>query len=191
MKAYVAGIAGAILLSVTLAGCVPSTVAAPSPKAPLTSSAKATAKPIADGPIPGDFDGDGKVTSWDLEQTAKSVYTMPDGTAIPIPSDQPLPAVVVEAVKTTIMPTAVAFETSSYGASMAEHDAAFAADLKVKGDAINRTIIAVSYIRANGAWGVSDAAGATAGQTKAQAVDYANAFAARDLDRYVVMVFGQ
>src|SRR5690554_5843125 len=77
-------------LTVGLAACAPSTEPAPTPVEKPTATATVA-------PVEGDTDGDGKVSVWEAEQLAKSVYVMPDGTKLPLASEGPISAE-VEAV---------------------------------------------------------------------------------------------
>ena len=191
-------LASTFVASALLSGCAQphDNFANEVPKAAASGRLSPSANQVSESPSPaaalisGDVDGDGKITAWDLEQKAKTVYKMPDGTIVPIPSDQPLPLQVVAAVKEVMRPTQSSFANSPYGTAMAEADGEFSALMETQGEALNRVIIAVSYIRANRAWGVSDTAGgATTGQTKAEAVGYAKAFASASPSRYVVLIF--
>ncbi|TFB59923.1 hypothetical protein [Cryobacterium sp. Sr3] len=82
-----------------VAGLIPGAAPAPASAAPTPTV------------IPGDRDGNGKISAFETEQLAKNAlrdYTMPDGGVVTIDPTQPLPEPVVEAVKAQAAPTVAA-----------------------------------------------------------------------------------
>lgn len=73
---------------------------APAPNTAAMSASKPTAPAVIT-----DAGWDEK-SGWDLEQEAKAVYTLPDGTTVPIPVDRPLPETVVAAIQAVGNPIA-------------------------------------------------------------------------------------
>ena len=134
--AVVAGITAFVVVSPD--GEIPG---APTPK-PTLIDIPETAAPVE--PIEGDLDGDGKLSVWEGEQLAKSYYTLPDGTKVKIPKDEPLPQVVLDAVKTNIAPSGAAMSgATEYTA--ASFEAAYLDALKAESAKTGRTIIGIFY----------------------------------------------
>ena len=153
-----------------------------------TTTPSASAEPEA---VEGDFDGDGKVTSWDLEQLAKSTYTMPDGSKVPIETGQPLPAQVVEAVEQALAPVAAEYirvaKSNPNGAEKPLFDAIAAQEAK-----INRQIVPITHVGAdalNRGWAVGYPAPTVSGgySTREQAVAHATEWV-NGSTSYVVVV---
>src|SRR5690606_23422403 len=77
------------------------------------------------------------VDGWEREQAAKAVFTMPDGSVVAIPSDQPLPAAVVDVIRAEIAPSI----TDAPDTDAAVYEAIRAVEAR-----IYRTVVPVVYL---------------------------------------------
>ena len=180
----------AVALAIT--GCT-TTGGVPAPAPTATTSAPATPKatPV---PIPGDLDGNGELSGWERDQLARGTYTLPDGTAVAIPTDAPLPALVVEAVQSAVVNAA---GPPVRGGVRATSDWVFAliAAVEAQSALINRTIIPVSYAWAGDTGRYEFAVGGEASgsfhssTSEAVSVANANSWVGDQTDKYVVIVF--
>lgn len=107
---------------------------APKPTAAAVSTPGATAAAVVTDASREEKSG------WELEQEAKASYTLPDGTTVPIPVDQPLPGPVVSAIQAVGNPVAHA-KQGSWNPSAGSVTAA----VKPEEEKIHRKIVPVSY----------------------------------------------
>lgn len=133
----------AALAASLLASCAPQT-STPSTAPNAVELAESSAPTPSPEPLMGDLDGDGKLSVWEGEQLAKSVYTLPDGTTVPIPKGEPLPQVVLDAVKANIAPSAAAISGGTEY-TVADFEAAYLDALKAESAKTGRTIIGIFY----------------------------------------------
>jgi len=141
-------IASAAVLAV-VAGITAFVVVSPDGEIPGTPTTKPTlidipetAAPVE--PIEGDLDGDGELSIWEGEQLAKSYYTLPDGTKVKIPKDEPLPQVVLDAVEANIAPSAAALAGGTEY-TVADLQTAYLDAIKAESAKTGRTIIGIFY----------------------------------------------
>jgi len=140
MKAHMAITGAGLGVLLALTGCV-SVVNDAAPA--ITPKPVVTVEQVAE-PIEGDLDGDDELSAWEGEQLAKSYYTLPDGTKVKIPKDEPLPQAVLDAVKANVAPSAAALSgATEYTA--ASFEAAYLDALKAESAKTGRTIIGIFY----------------------------------------------
>ena len=182
-------LAVAATLTVGLAACAPQTAPAP---VPVNTEKPAATEPAVE-PITGDIDGDGKLSGWEREQLARANYTMPDGTAVPITRDGPLPAAVESVIKQE-MAAKVDRSDTSYEAWVAAGFAARAV-LEAESAKISRTIVPVQYVydgmKEGFVWAVGGPAAGVAGQseTKEGAIALADGWVGANTEKFVVIAF--
>ena len=189
-KTAIAATTLAVALAIT--GCT-TTGGVPAPAPTATTSAPATPKatPV---PIPGDLDGDGKLSGWERDNLARGTYTLPGGTKVPIPTDAPLPATVVEAVQSAVL-NAIGPPVRGDGLATAPWEFALITAVKAQSALINRTIIPVSYLWAGDTaryeFGVGGEASGSFHSSPSEDVSVANANAwvGDQTEKYVVIVF--
>lgn len=102
--------AAALIAALLLTGCSNTDVFSGGTKAEPTTAAEPT--PTV---IPGDENGDGKLSEREKELLAKKAprdYTMNDGTVVSIDPTQPMPTEVVEELTAEILPTATGIKSA-------------------------------------------------------------------------------
>jgi hypothetical protein len=186
MKAYMAitGVGLGVLLALT--GCASAVnEAAPA----IAPEPVFTVEQVVE-PIEGDTDGDGKLSAWESEQLMKSVYILPDGSAVPIPKDQPLPQAVVDAVEAVVSPPAQ-YLASGDAYTVAEREVAYWDAVQEQSRMVNRTIITVMYgFGDHGArmWVASDPMTQHTFDSKEEAIAAVNTYIGSSTDKYVLIV---
>jgi hypothetical protein len=140
MKAHMAITGAGLGVLLALTGCA-SVVNDAAPA--ITPKPVVTVEQVAE-PIEGDTDGDGALSAWESEQLAKSYYTLPDGTKVKIPKDEPLPQGVLDAVEANIAPSAAALAGGTEY-TVADLQTAYLDALKAEGAKTGRTIIGIFY----------------------------------------------
>ena len=185
--------ATALAVALAITGCT-TTGGVPAPAPTVATSAPAT--PVATkAPIAGDLDGDGKLSGWERDQLARGTYTLPNGSKVAVPTDAPLPAIVVEVVQSAVL-TAIGPPVRG-GALKATATRLFALKAAVAEQSalINRTIIPVVYTWAGDTgryeFGIGGEAGGLFHTSPDEAVSVANAnqWVGNQTDKYVVIVF--
>jgi hypothetical protein len=162
-------------LMLALSGCSPVGEAAPTPTVTVA--------------VPGDANGDGKLSGFEKEQLAKSTYTLPDGTEIPIPKDEPLPKSVVAAIKARIDPLAQRIgEGTSF--TLVELEGPYMDAVRDESTKVGRTILAVMYgFGYEGrAWVVSEPVADQFG-SKSEAIAAAKAYIGDNTSNFTYIVF--
>ncbi|PWC08122.1 hypothetical protein [Mycetocola zhujimingii] len=136
-----------------------------SPEAEATATATAEPAPSV---IPGDEDGDGKLSEFEKQVQAKKTprdYTLPDGTVVQIDPAVPLPTPVVEALRQAVRPAvdAVFAVSSREGPTTSARLQDLQALLDVQAAATGKSIIVAHRINsADGViWGATRSGGST------------------------------
>jgi hypothetical protein len=181
----------AVLVSGVLMGCTQPATPNSEPSGEPAESVSAQSSETTE-PIPGDLDGNGHLDGWEKEQLARGQYVLPDGSAVAIVPDQPLPASVVQAVQQQLTPLSKSVSSSS-GQAQLDNEDAFIAAIKAEEGKINRQIVPVTYARVSSGrmgWAVGQPAPVVAAGfgSQAAAVAYATQWVNGD-QKYVVMVF--
>jgi hypothetical protein len=159
---------------------------------PESTAATQTSTPVPFA-IPGDTDGNGKLSTWEQEQVAKSIYTMPDGSEVSIPADQPLPPEVLALVTEAVRPLAEQIATGN-GEGLARANDALYAAIQTEEAKIHRRIIPITYTRVKSdgshGWAVGSPAEIREGgfETLDEAKIYADAWV-NGQPQYVVIAF--
>jgi hypothetical protein len=190
-RAAIATATAAIVLA--LVGCSSTSGASLIPESPKAGAATSTPTPTV---IPGDTDGDGKVSTWEAEQLAKAqaTYTLADGSAVPLPpADQPLPPEVLADITDSLRPLADQMSSTS-GSSLVQLDAELSAAIRVEEGKIGRRVIPVNYVPVTDegdlGWAVGEPAPIRKGgfPTAEEAKAYANEWVNGRL-QYVIVAF--
>ena len=186
------GLATALAVTLALTGCVGTGGTTP-PDATHATTAPATPK-ATEAPIPGDLDGDGKLSGWERDQLARSTYTLPDESKVAVPTNAPLPALVVEAVQNAVRSAAGPLVRGDAIATAPRTFALFEA-VDAQSALINRTIIPVVYTWAGDTgryeFGIGGEASGLFHTSPDEAVSVANAnsWVGDQTEKYVVIVF--
>lgn len=165
-----------------------STAIAPTPSGTATKAAAA--------PIVGDLNGDGELDGWEKDQLARSTYTMPDGSKVAIPANQPIPAPVVAAIQSNVAAAAGKSTAGSAEVTGAHANASVAA-VAAESAKIGRTIVPVFFaydgLAKDFRWAVGAAAAGSfkASTSEAAAVAAANAWIGDRASTYIVVEFYQ
>ncbi|WP_382303943.1 hypothetical protein [Herbiconiux sp. UC225_62] len=186
-----------LVAAIGLSGCVSGDGALPTPRESSHDVGQTRPPSTPDAAkIPGDVDGDGKLSGWEKEQLVAASYTTASGEIVPLPADGPLPAPVIADIQASSGGTIVA---SGQAPSNAE-------DAGAKGQAfldtvaaieakIGRKVVTVAYVydgnSGGNAWcvGGMEAAGVGCFGDQQSAIDAANAWVGGRTSVYAVIPF--
>ena len=171
------------MVAVSLTGCVNMDGMIPDIDASGPPTSTPTLHEVPEAPLEGDLDGDGKLSAWEKEQLAKTSYTLPDGTEVPISKDEPLPPEVVEAVEAAVAPSAN-FITEGDTSTITEREGAYLDSLRDQSAKLGRTVIGI--MPGFGVW-ASSSPYAHQYDTREEAIAAVTAFIG-DSDQYVYIV---